>query len=360
MGPARSCIPRPWGALRLVVAVGLMVCLDAAARTSRTRAQATTSADRNAARELGRKGLRALEQHDAPAAEQLLTGALAHYAAPTLYLARARARRMMLRLTGARDDFAKVATWPHEAGENPAFAKARLDATGELEVVESLIPTLRIVVNGGPATLRVEGVEWQRAWLAKNRPIDPGEYSITATWASGTVWKRTVKVIPSTHRTLVIDIRDAADPEPPASTAEGIAPTPPVAPALAVTEVPPTSPAAQPPPSARHAESSSKRAAYISGGIALALVAVTAVTTAMYYSAHSEFLEHNSWSVPAEKREELRSEAKTVGVIATVAGAAALGTLGLSFYFFATSDSEPQTEDFAAFSGFQMVANGRF
>jgi hypothetical protein len=105
---------------------------------------------------------------------------------PTTGVALAKAQLAVGHLVEARDVALEVARMPHENGEPPIFEKARREAK-ELEAgIKPRIPTVRIVVKGGPATkVAVDDAEVAVLLLGEPVAMNPGKHTVVAKNADG-------------------------------------------------------------------------------------------------------------------------------------------------------------------------------
>jgi hypothetical protein len=296
-------------------------------------AQASSDADRAAARELGKQGLTALDQGNFAVAEDRLSRAIALHDVPTLRLARARARRASEKLVSAGEDYRAVLRWPTVAGEPSVFVDARRDARSELEALEPRIPRLTIVLQGGPATVTVGGFEWPQALIGVARPMDPGEYVVEVHNANRQVESRRVRLVIGQSETLTLAAPVVAAPGVvPSGTAAASQPA-----AQASGELDLGQPAPSPAPSGT--KHRSRTAAYVTGAVALTLVVGVAVTGVLYLDARSDYHDHNNAMEDQATKSDLKSKASTMGWICNGLAAGALVTGGISAYLFLAPDS---------------------
>jgi hypothetical protein len=105
---------------------------------------------------------------------------------PTTGMALARAHLAVGHLVEARDVALEVVRMPRDHGEPPIFDKARRQAKDLEASVKPRIPTVRIIVRGGPAT-RVAVDDGEVASLLLGEPVamNPGKHTIVAKNADG-------------------------------------------------------------------------------------------------------------------------------------------------------------------------------
>ncbi|MDB4938305.1 MAG: hypothetical protein JWP87_5277 [Labilithrix sp.] len=105
---------------------------------------------------------------------------------PTTGIALAKAHLALGHLVEARDVALEVVRMPRENGEPPIFDKSRKQAK-ELEAsVKPRIPTVRIIVKGGPATrVMVDDGEVAALLLGEPVAVNPGKHTISAKNADG-------------------------------------------------------------------------------------------------------------------------------------------------------------------------------
>lgn len=190
----------------------LAVALGVCALPFRAAAQSSNDADRATARELGKQGLVALDQGEFATADDRLSRAIALHDVPTLRLARAQARRSLGHLISAGEDFRAVIRVPRTPHEPSVFEDARRDARNELANLEPLVPRLTLALEGGAATIRVDGSEWPQATIGIARPIDPGEYVVDVLPKTGSPSRYKLRIEPGEQR--VITLRAGGDTPP--------------------------------------------------------------------------------------------------------------------------------------------------
>jgi len=147
---------------------------------------APTAAQRETARRLmdeGKERMRAGEKERAVLAYQKAHD-LMHV--PTTGIALARAHLALGHLVEARDVALEVVRMPRESGEPAVFEHARKSAR-ELEAsIKPRIPTVRIVVRGGPATkVTVDDQEVAGLLVGEPMALNPGRHVIVARNADG-------------------------------------------------------------------------------------------------------------------------------------------------------------------------------
>lgn len=105
---------------------------------------------------------------------------------PTTGIALAKARVAVGHLVEARDVALEVVRMPRENGEPAIFERARREAR-ELEArLKPRIPTVRIIVTGGPATrVSVDGGDVASLLLGEPVAMNPGKHSVVARNADG-------------------------------------------------------------------------------------------------------------------------------------------------------------------------------
>jgi hypothetical protein len=105
---------------------------------------------------------------------------------PTTGLALARAHLSMGHLVEARDVALEVGRMTREKGEPPVFEKARREASYLETSLKARIPTVRIVVKGGPATkVTIDDVEVAPLLLGEPVAVNPGKHVVAAKNADG-------------------------------------------------------------------------------------------------------------------------------------------------------------------------------
>lgn len=100
---------------------------------------------------------------------------------PSTGIALAKAHAALGHLIEARDVALEVVRMPHDSGEPAVFEKARREAK-ELEAnLKPRIPTVKIIVKGGPATrVNVDDGEVAKLLLGEPVAVNPGKHSVAA------------------------------------------------------------------------------------------------------------------------------------------------------------------------------------
>ena len=142
---------------------------------------APTAAQRETARRLmdeGKERMRAGEKERAVEAYQKAHELMK---VPTTGMALAKAHLALGHIVEARDVSLEVARMSRETGEPPIFEKARKEAR-ELEAsLKPRIPTIRIIVKGGPATrVTVDDVEVAPLLYGEPVALNPGKHVVVA------------------------------------------------------------------------------------------------------------------------------------------------------------------------------------
>jgi hypothetical protein len=160
----------------LAAAVALM-----AATAASPAIAAPSAAQRETARRLMDEGKERTRVGDKERAAEAYRKAHDLMKVPTTGIALAKAQLALGHLVEARDVALEVVRMPHENGEPPIFEKARREAK-ELEAgIKPRIPTVRIVVKGGPATkVAVDDAEVAVLLLGEPVAMNPGKHTIVA------------------------------------------------------------------------------------------------------------------------------------------------------------------------------------
>jgi hypothetical protein len=307
-----------------------------------------TDADKALARELGRSGLDAYDAKDYPTAVDRLTRAISLYDVPTLRLARAHALRAMGRLVSASEDYHAILLRTPLPDDPPAIVQATRDAKTELPEIEAKIAHLTVVMTGGSAGLRVDGVDWPAAAVGVPSPIDPGDHLVEATTTSGPVQSQNVSLSPgqSARVELVVPATSAGPPPAPDHTSAQPNPTGP-APLPGYGPASPAAPAADRTP------------AYVTLAISGALAIGAVVTGVMMLGKKSDYDKANNASTSFATKDDLRSQASSLAVVSTVLTGAAIVGGGISLYLFLTpgqkgSEAAPHAAARATTAGFVL------
>ncbi|MBX3188285.1 MAG: hypothetical protein KF819_14800 [Labilithrix sp.] len=170
------------GSRRIAIALVVAV-LGAAPQAS----AAPSAAQRETARRLMDEGKERMRAGDTERAVEAYQKAHDLMHVPTTGMALARAQLATGRLVEARDVALEVVRMVRENGEPAVFEKARRDARALEANLKPRIPTVRIVVKGGPATrVTVDGTEVAPLLLGEPVAMNPGKHTIVARNADGT------------------------------------------------------------------------------------------------------------------------------------------------------------------------------
>ena len=311
-----------------VLICGLWLCTAVSAAAAQSPSEA---GERAAARRLASDGFEELERGQPAAAEQSFTRAIALYKAPTLYLARGRARLQLSWLVAASEDFRAAASFELAQDETAAYANARAEAALEWTKLEQRVPTLTVQLTGDAKELRVDGVVWPIESVGVARPYDPGRHLVEATDYDGQVHSSSI-LLQENHASVVsLSL--------PARAAE-LAPAAVAAPAADSGPVSPVVPAA----ALRQEHRAIPTAAWVSGGVTVALVAAAVVTGVLALNQRAEYNENNRADVALERKRELRDSAHTMAWINTAFVGSALLGAGLTTYFVLARPSPQASE----------------
>lgn len=328
---------------RAVACAALSFLLTLGALAAHAQAPAE-DANRAAARRLANEGFAALDRHQPAEADAHFSRAIALYSAPTLHLARGRARVQLNWLVAAGEDFRAAARIPVEPKEPAAFAGARADAAKELAALEPRIPTLTVLLTGAaPRDLRVNGTPWPLASVGVARPLDPGRYVVEAIDTAGRTHEAEVVLEERRPSSVTIDVPAAAATTPAGAAAapDGSAATGTAAPAQASAPTP--APAA-----ATTDDSSSSTAVWVSAGATLAFVVGAVITGVLALDRRADYDKYNDPdyrpAVTPDKKRELRDSANAMAWVNTALVGAALAGGGLTAYLWI---SEPDSEESA-------------
>lgn len=308
----------------------LFCCLWLCVAVTDAAAQSPAEAgERAAARRLASDGFAQLEQGQPSAAEQSFTRALALYRAPTLYLARGRARLQLNWLVAASEDFRAAASFEIAQDETAAYASARAEAALEWTKLEKRVPTLTVQLTGDAKELRVDGALWPNESVGVARPFDPGRHLVEAVDYEGQVHSSSILLQEGNASTVSLNLPARVP------TAAALAPASIAAPAADGGGGGSAVPAA----ALRHAQSSVPTAAWVSGGVTVALLAAVVVTGVLALNRRAEYNENNVADVAMERKRELRDSARTMDWINTAFVGSALVGAGVTTYFLLSQPS---------------------
>jgi hypothetical protein len=170
------------GSRQIVLAVAIVVAASAPASVM----AAPSAAQRETARRLMDEGKERTRVGDKERAVEAYSKAHNLMKVPTTGIALARAHLALGHLVEARDVALEVARMPRDRGEPAVFEKSRREAR-ELEAsLKPRIPTVRIVVKGGPATkVTVDDAEVAPLLLGEPVALNPGRHMVVAKNAEG-------------------------------------------------------------------------------------------------------------------------------------------------------------------------------
>lgn len=320
--------------LVLRAALSVLLCLAAAGAHAQAPAE---DANRAAARQLATEGFAALERNQPAEAEAHFTRAIVLYPAPTLYLARGRARLQLFWLVAAGEDFRAAIRMQATPQEPASFAAARADAAKELAALEPRVPTLTVQLSGGQAReLRVNGSAWPLETAGIARPLDPGKYVVEAIDAQGRIHTAAVRL--EERQPAVVTLELPASPAPSPASAAAAAPAQ------------GTPDAATPQASDTRASSSAgpSTAVWISAGVTLAFVVGAVVTGVLALDRKADFDHYNGTDLKRSTKQELRDSASAMAWVNTaLVGAAVVGGGVTAYLWFTQPDTEPRAEQSA-------------
>ncbi|HEY8077081.1 MAG TPA: hypothetical protein VIF62_23300 [Labilithrix sp.] len=154
---------------------------------------APTAAQRETARRLMDEGKERTKSNDLQRALEAYTKAHEIMHVPTTGLAVARAHLALGHLVEARDVALEVIRLPRESNEPAVFDDARRRAKDLDASLRQRIPTVKILVKGGPATrVAVDDGEVAQLLLGEPVALNPGRHLVTAKNADGVEQKAEV------------------------------------------------------------------------------------------------------------------------------------------------------------------------
>jgi hypothetical protein len=148
-----------------------------------------TAADRETARSLMQEGRGLRDQGDVKGALKKFQSANEIMHVPTTYLEVAQTQVALGQLIAARDTIAELRKAGAQGNEPDAFKRAR-DKADELDAgLEVRIPSLTVVVSGGPEgvtpSLTIDGAQVPQAAATVPRKVDPGHHVVVAKAGGG-------------------------------------------------------------------------------------------------------------------------------------------------------------------------------
>lgn len=261
--------------------------------SAKSPAQTDDKSARDLARDLGKQGLAALDAQDFAQAEEHLSGAIHLYPAPTLYVARAKARIALGKLVAAKADLMIVEEIPEAHDEPPAFVAARKFAEAQHKALDQRIAQLTIKVDGTPTEVRINGTVLGGDKLGEPQALDPGPYTIEA--ARGETVDE-AKVVLEEGQDVVVQL---ALPLGKAGSAQ-----------VTLTESQPASATAA-------GDGDNRWALYMAGAVTLGLGVSAAIVGGLYLAQREDFHEFNRTDAPTSEKQLLRDEAQSLGYVGT-------------------------------------------
>lgn len=143
-----------------------------------------SSTDVNAARELGKEGMKLADQGKCDQAIDKLARAEKLFHAPTILTRLGECQVKTGKLVAGTESLQRVVHEPLPDKAPPQFVKARDKAQKILNEVQGKIAKLKINVNAPPKTevaIKIDGEVVSSALIGADRPTDPGEHFIEAT-----------------------------------------------------------------------------------------------------------------------------------------------------------------------------------
>jgi non-canonical (house-cleaning) NTP pyrophosphatase len=276
----------------------------------RALAQQHSAGDVAEARELFNQGLALRDKGDLNGAIDKLRAAHALANTPITGVELGRTYVSAGKLVEARETLLSVGRLPVGIQETPRSATARSEAAQLADQVRTRIPSLVVKVGGAPAdsiAVTIDGVAVPREALMGSRLVNPGSHALVATGANGAGATTTVDVKEGETRTVELDLVPTGAPAAPA-VAEGI-------PAAAGVASEPDAPS-------QHS-SALPAVMYTGFGLAVAGVAVGAVTGVMAMSKASSVKSACEGLMCPRSVDGDLTSGRTLGTVSTIAFAAA-------------------------------------
>jgi hypothetical protein len=173
-----------------------------------------SAADRETARDLGARGIQALESKDFADAERDCRGAFALVEAPTVGTCLAHALEGLGRLVEARDVFVHVTLLPVKPDEPAVFTRARETAKTAADSLATRIPTVTFVVvgpsQGQAVQVTVDGTQVKPETALLPRRLDPGPHALHVSAAGFEAMAETFSMTEGEDRRLEVKLRPAS------------------------------------------------------------------------------------------------------------------------------------------------------
>lgn len=171
---SRACRPL----LAPLLALAFLVAAPGAAH-----AEQPSAADKETARAQMDRGDEQMEARSYAGALKAYQAADAIMHLPMTGVAVARAQAALGLLVEARDKAMQVARSPVQPGENPAYARARNEATEIANGLASRIPSIQVTIDNPPSgiVVAVDGAALPAAAALELRKVNPGKHVVTVT-----------------------------------------------------------------------------------------------------------------------------------------------------------------------------------
>lgn len=197
--------------------LGIGALIAACSASPRAFADEPDAEIRTTARELAREGAELANAGQCGEAIDRFKRAYALVPAPTIAVHQARCLVQLERFLEAVDLYELVQRTPLEPNPPAAFVEAIEEARSALVALRPRIPRLKVEVRGAPAddpslTVVLNDRELPRALLGVERPIDPGQYEVTASAKGKKPATKTVVVEEGTAAAILLDLEPAGAP----------------------------------------------------------------------------------------------------------------------------------------------------
>lgn len=197
-----------------VLALACALAFGLLAGPATVRAEAS-ELDKANARKLFNEGLDLRKAGDANGALAKFEAADALLPTPRGRLELGRQRVLVGMLVEGYTTLSSVAQLKVDPKDEAKYAPHRAEAQKLALEVEARIPTLRVELVGGPATVQIDGVTIPSAALSQPRMLNPGKHVVVARTEGGLEKREELVLAEAEVKTVKLDLQKPIDPPPP-------------------------------------------------------------------------------------------------------------------------------------------------
>lgn len=196
------------------IALAFSLALGLAVGPATVRAEAS-ELDKANARKLFNEGLDLRKAGDPSGALAKFEAADALLPTPRGRLELGRQRVLVGLLVEGYTTLSSVAQLKVDPKDEAKYAPNRAEAQKLALEVEARIPTLRVELIGGPATVQIDGVTIPGAALSQPRMLNPGKHVVVARTEGGLEKREELVLAEAEVKTVKLDLQKPIDPPPP-------------------------------------------------------------------------------------------------------------------------------------------------